>query len=181
MPIRGMRAEVIKSKKVIYHNDFSNSDWINFLPKGHIQLKNVLITPLIINDEVNGLMGFAGREGGFTHEEARISTTFAELASISLFNSQTLEALEKSEQKYKTLNNILEQKVEERTIELKESEEKIQNMITNISDVLLEAEPSGILTYISPQIKNIIGYQSEELIGLNFMDFVHIEDINSFK
>jgi len=181
MPIRGMRANVIKSKKTLYYNDFSDTDWINLLPKGHIPLKNILFAPLIINDGVKGLMGLANREGGFTEEEARLATTFAELASISLLNSQTLEALEKSEHKYKRLSNILEQKVEERTIELKESEEKIQNMITNISEVLLEAEPSGILTYISPQINNLIGYQSEQLIGLNFMDFVHLEDTNLFK
>ena len=181
MPIRGIRAEVIKSKKTIYHNDFSTSDWINFLPKGYIPINNVLITPLIINGEVKGLMGLTGRKGGFTNKEARIVTTFAELASISLFNSQTLEFLEKSEKKHKRLSNFLEQKVEERTIELKGSEEKIKNLINNISDVLLEAEPSGILTYISPQINNLIGYQSEVLIGLNFMDFVHLEDINLFK
>ena len=66
-------------------------------------------------------------------------------------------------------------------IKLKESEEKIQNLINNISDVLLEAEPSGILTYISPQIYNIIEYHSEELVGLNFMDFVHLDDKNRFK
>jgi len=181
MPIRGMLAKVIKSKKILTQNDFSNTDWINFLPKGHIPLKNVLIVPLIINNEVNGMMGLTRREGGFTDEEARIATEFAELASISLFNSQTLESLEKSEQKYRRLSNILEQKVEERTIELKESEEKVQNMITNISDVLMEAKASGILTYISPQIKNIIGYQLEELIGLNFMDFIHLEDLSAFK
>ncbi|KKL69371.1 hypothetical protein LCGC14_2115620, partial [marine sediment metagenome] len=181
MPIRGILAKVIKSKKTLYHNDFSNTDWINLLPEGHIPINNVLIAPLIINNEVNGLMCLTGREGGFTDEESRIATEFAELASISLFNSQTLESLEKSEQKYKTLSNILEQKVEERTIELKESEEKVQNMITNISDVLMESEPNGILTYISPQIKNIIGYQSKELIGLNFMDLIHLEDISAFK
>ncbi len=181
VPIRGIHGEVIKSKKTLYQNNFSNSDWINFLPEGHIPVNNVLFAPLIINDEVKGLMGLVNREGGFTEEEARLATAFAELASISLLNCQMLESLEKSERKYKRLSNILEQKVEERTIELKESEEKIQNMITNISEVLLEAEPSGILTYISPQINNIIGYQSEQLIGLNFMELIHLEDVNSFK
>jgi len=66
-------------------------------------------------------------------------------------------------------------------IKLKESEEKIKNLINNISDVLLEAEPSGILTYISPQIHHIIEYHSEELIGLNFMEFVHLDDMSLFK
>ncbi len=181
MLIRGMRAEVIKSKKTMYYNDFSTSDWIKFLPKGHVPLKNVLIAPLIINDEVKGLMGLTREEREFTDEESRIVTAFAELTSISLFNSQTLKSLEKSEQKYRRLSNILEQKVEDRTIKLKESEEKIQNLINNISDVLLEAEPSGILTYISPQINNLIGYQSEELIGLNFREFVHLKDLNLFN
>ncbi|KKL54027.1 hypothetical protein LCGC14_2269520, partial [marine sediment metagenome] len=181
MPIRGIQAEVIKSKKTIYHNDFSTSDRINFLPNGYIPISNILFSPLIINDEVKGLMGLANREGKFTEKEVRIATTFAELASISLFNCQTLEALEKSEKKYRRLSSILEQKVEERTIKLKKSEEKIQNVINNISDVLLEAEPSGILTYVSPQINNLIGYQSEVLIGLKFIDFVHLEDRNLFK
>ena len=181
MPVRGMQAEIVKSKKTIYYNDFMTSKWKDFLPKGHIHIRNVLIAPLVIGDDVKGFMGLANKEGGFNKEDARLATTFAEIASISLFNTQTLESLENSEQKYKRLSNILEQKVEERTIELKESEEKIQNLITNISDVLFEADPNGLITYISPQIKNIIGYQSGELLELNLADFVHNEDIHYFK
>ncbi len=39
MPIRGLRGEVYAQGKALYENDFVNSKWINFLPKGHVALK----------------------------------------------------------------------------------------------------------------------------------------------
>ncbi len=32
MPIRGLRAEAYHSNKTVYHNDFMNSEWIDFMP-----------------------------------------------------------------------------------------------------------------------------------------------------
>ena len=81
-----------------------------------------------------------------------------------------------SEKKLKILNNELEQKVELRTYELKNSEEKIQNLINNISDVLMEGDIEGIITFISPQIYDIIEHQPKELIGIEFLELIHSEE-----
>lgn len=83
------------------------------------------------------------------------------------------EKLKLSKKKLKMLNKELEQKVEERTKDLRESEEKYRNVINNISDVLMEGNIHGMITYISPQICDIIGYQPKELIGLKFFKFLH--------
>jgi GAF domain-containing protein len=42
-------------------------------------------------------MGLANKEGGFTEEDARMASAFADLAAIALQNSKTLELLETSE------------------------------------------------------------------------------------
>jgi len=136
MPIRGMRGEVVKSKKPLYNNNFPETDWLRFMPNGHVDLENVLFTPLIINDEVLGLMGMANKPGGFTEEDAKLAMAFTEFVSIALQNSQMLESLENSEQKYKILSQELEQKVIERTKKLKKSEELFRNQSQFLNNIL---------------------------------------------
>ena len=36
MFIRGLRAEAYKSVQTVFHNDFANSKYANFLPEGHL-------------------------------------------------------------------------------------------------------------------------------------------------
>ena len=42
MPIRGFREQVYLSSKAAYCNDFSKTDWMKAMPKGHVTLDNVL-------------------------------------------------------------------------------------------------------------------------------------------
>ncbi len=64
---------------------------------------------------------------------------------------------------------------------LRESEEIARNIINNISDVLMEGNIDGTITYISHQIYDINGYQSKELIGFNFLEFIHPEEKNIYE
>ncbi|MCJ7565179.1 MAG: PAS domain S-box protein, partial [Candidatus Aminicenantes bacterium] len=59
---------------------------------------------------------------------------------------------------------------------LRESEKKYRNLVESISDVIYAINSSGVLTYISPVVKNILGYEPDELIGRKFLEFVHKED-----
>jgi len=122
MPIRGLRAEAYKSAKVAIENDFPQSQWQKFSPKGHVQLKNVLFAPLIIEQRVVGVIGLANKTGGFTKRDAEMAIAFGELASIALANSKLLAILEKNEKELKLHSEHLETLVEERTKQLKDSE-----------------------------------------------------------
>ena len=59
MPVRGLREQAYINKQPIYENDFNNSEWVKYMPEGHVKLKNVLFAPLIINNQVVGLIGLA--------------------------------------------------------------------------------------------------------------------------
>jgi PAS domain S-box-containing protein len=59
---------------------------------------------------------------------------------------------------------------------LRKSEGKYRNLVESISDVVYAIDSSGVLTYISPVIKNMSGYEPDELIGRKFLEFVHKED-----
>lgn len=66
------------------------------------------------------------------------------------------------------------QKIEQK---LKESEEKYRFLINNIIDEVLEIDLDGNITYVSPQVFDILGYTPEEVIGTNALQFSHPEDI----
>ncbi|MHA2269611.1 MAG: PAS domain-containing sensor histidine kinase [Promethearchaeota archaeon] len=60
---------------------------------------------------------------------------------------------------------------------LRDSEMKYRNLILNIQDVIAEVDSEGNILYSSPQILDLLGYQSDEVIGLNFRSFIHPDDI----
>jgi PAS domain S-box-containing protein len=61
--------------------------------------------------------------------------------------------------------------------DLKISEKRYFNLINSILDVLLELSLDLTITYINPQVLEVFGYSSDEIIGKKSLDFVHPDDI----
>jgi PAS domain S-box-containing protein len=66
-----------------------------------------------------------------------------------------------------------------------ESEEKYRTLVENINDVIFKLDENGKFIYISPVIEYLFEYSMEEIVGKNFMDYVHPDDLGklleSFK
>lgn len=100
MPIRGLRAEAYKDGKVVFDNDFSNSEWMQYMPDKHVTLENVLFAPLKENGKSVGLIGLANKTGDFNDKDVRTITGLADLAAIALKQSLTRRALKESQQQF---------------------------------------------------------------------------------
>jgi GAF domain-containing protein len=113
MPIRGLRAEAYSTNKAVYHNDFMNSEWVDFMPSGHVILKNVMFAPLVIERKTVGIIGLANKALDFNDNDSKMATGFGELAAIALQNNRNLDeriAAEKQrEEVIKNLNKALSQ------------------------------------------------------------------------
>jgi len=186
MPIRGMRGEVVKSKKALYNNNFPETDWLQFLPNGHVDLECVMFIPLIINDDVQGLMGMANKPGGFTEEDINLASAFAEFVSVALQNSQLLESLEKSEKRYKNFSQVLGEKIIERTKKLKESEKKFKLLYENAPLGYQSLDDKGNILIVNQSWLEFFGYPKDEVIGKwigEFMDpeYLKVLDTNFQK
>ncbi len=103
MPVRGLRADAYSTGNCVFENEFQNSEWVEFLPEGHIGLDNVMFAPLNIEGKTIGIMGFSNKVNGFTEGDALLVSAFADLAAVSLQNSWNIEKLQKSEEKYRNL------------------------------------------------------------------------------
>lgn len=113
MPIRGLRAEAYKFNKAVYQNDFMNNEWVNFLPKGHVILNNVMFAPLVLDGKTVGIIGLANKTSDFNDNDAKMAAGFGQLAAIALQNSRNLDerihAEKQREKVIKDLKNALSQ------------------------------------------------------------------------
>ncbi len=58
---------------------------------------------------------------------------------------------------------------------LKESEHKLDSIITTIPDIIYRLDPNGMISFISEGIRRY-GYKSTELIGKSMMSLIHPQD-----
>ena len=61
--------------------------------------------------------------------------------------------------------------------QLHESEERFRALIENASDMILTITANGNLNYVSPAALRITGYQANEVIGRNIVEFIHADDL----
>jgi PAS domain S-box-containing protein len=140
MPIRGLRGKVIREKQAIYLNNFSETVFVRFLPKGHTRLDSVIFAPLIIEKKVVGLLGLANKPGGFDDNDLRIVSAFAELAAISFNNSRILESLKSSEERYRSL-------------------------VQTAHDAIISIDSEGKINSWNKGAEDIFGYLTKEIVG----------------
>jgi len=59
---------------------------------------------------------------------------------------------------------------------LRESEERFRSLVEAMSDLVWETDTAGRLTYISPNVHDLLGYTPEEVLGKTFMELLSPEE-----
>ncbi|MDA3937422.1 MAG: ATP-binding protein [Actinomycetota bacterium] len=93
MPIRGLRAKAYDSAQVVYENELGSSEWVDYMPAGHVDVRNVMFAPLTVEGRVLGVMGLANKPTDYTEEDARIASDLGDLAAIALSRVRAEELL----------------------------------------------------------------------------------------
>ncbi|OYD15354.1 hypothetical protein CH333_05925 [candidate division WOR-3 bacterium JGI_Cruoil_03_44_89] len=80
------------------------------------------------------------------------------------------ELLTESEESRRSLLSILED-VKETQEALQISEERFQDIVVNTGDWIWETDEKGCYNYCSPVVKQVLGYECDEVLGKYFYDF----------
>jgi hypothetical protein len=91
MPIRGLREVAYRRGETTFDNAFAESEWMKFMPDGHVSLDNVMFAPIIIDGKAVGLLGLANSLNGFTERDALMASTFGEMTAVALRESRVKE------------------------------------------------------------------------------------------
>jgi PAS domain S-box-containing protein len=57
------------------------------------------------------------------------------------------------------------------------SEQRFRALVENASDIVAILEADGTISYESPAVKRVLGYEPEERVGTNVFDHIHSDDL----
>ncbi|MCK4782877.1 MAG: PAS domain S-box protein, partial [Desulfobacteraceae bacterium] len=61
---------------------------------------------------------------------------------------------------------------------LRQSEERLSQIVDNMLDMIAITDLNAIFTYVSPSNKKILGYEPEDILGKAVFEFVHPDDLD---
>ena len=192
MPIRGLVGEVLRTGKAEFDNLASTPAWSGSVPGGHVVLENVLFAPLALDGVTAGVLGLANKPGGFSDNDARLATAFAELAAVALLNSRT-------ERELREAHDALEARVLERTeelarandelrgeivdreraeIALRESEDRYRTFLQNFQGIAFRSTLGVAPVFFHGAVQSITGYSEAELLAgtPRWQEIIHPDD-----
>jgi PAS domain S-box-containing protein len=179
-PADGPLAEALRDRRTVRSNGVSPSQGSERRSAVPAASDNALFAPLVIRDEVMGVLCLSGKPGGFSDDDARLVTAFAEMASVALLNSRTLELLEKNQeileglvsertQQLQAANDSLHEEIVERRLteaELRISGKRFRDLFENVFDGVYETGAGRKFETVNSALVRMLGYDSkEEVIG----------------
>ncbi|HEY9006372.1 PAS domain S-box protein [Ohtaekwangia sp.] len=164
----------------------------------------VLIVPLITNEEVYGVLEFAGFRK-FDPSQVKFVQELSLILARTIFNikvnertrillAESQEMSNELKEKQEVLRQNAEemqatqeelqrsnQKLEEQIEEVNRTQKRMQLLLENASEVITIYEEDESIRYISPSVETILGYGQKEMIGKSDIDKVHPDHRTNFK
>ncbi|MBE9176275.1 PAS domain S-box protein, partial [Synechocystis salina LEGE 06155] len=83
--------------------------------------------------------------------------------------------LKEAQAELEAVNENLENRVKQRTVELEQSRAEFQRLVDDIGDQFLvfSHTPEGIFNYVSSGVETVFGLKSEDVLGKNWTDIVN--------
>lgn len=169
-PGEGLAGTVFQTGKPIIIDDYYNSE---YKVGGNLfdGLRGAIAVPLKIGEEIIGVYGLAYFDDKkFSEEDLKWLEDYASIASLAIdFSSNAQDKILSEKRAIESENRALE------------SEKRLSDLINNIQDVIFRLDTEGKLLYLSSPVKEILGYEPEEMIGKHFLDYIHPEDQEILK
>ncbi len=124
-----------KLKPVFYNTAFEEIP-----PFKENTISNILCAPLIIKDSADAVLCLANKQDNFTDNDIKMAQAFTELASVALLNSRTLQSLENSE-------------------------ERFRSVVQTASDAIISVDKYNNIVFWNRASEILFGYTFDEAIG----------------
>lgn len=164
----------------------------------------ILIVPLITNEEVYGVLEFAGFKK-FNSSQVKFVQELSVILARTIFNIKVNERTRKLLQESQEMSNELKEKqevlrqnaeemqatqeelkrsnqaLEEQVEEVNRTQKRMQLLLENASEVITIYEEDESIRYISPSVETILGYGQKEMIGKTDIEKVNPDHREIFK
>jgi PAS domain S-box-containing protein len=153
------------------------------------------ITSALEGNEASVDVYLPGGDGGYHFILKALPTVFEDGENGATLILSDITARVKAEEALRKERGDLEVRVKERTAELedeiakriayekalRESEEKYRYTIENVNDIVWEMGRDARFTYVSPKVRDILGYGPDHYIGHVITEFMPPEEVSEFS
>ncbi len=165
--------------------------------------ETLLIVPLITNEQVYGVLEFAGFEK-FSSRDVKFVEEISLITARTVFNIKVNERTRKLLNESQEMSNELQeqqevlrqnaeemqatqeelkrtnQQLEEQFDEVERTQKRMASLLENASEVITIYEDNGKIRYISPSVEKIFGYKQEDMIAKSDAQHIQGEGIMVF-
>ncbi len=203
---QGLAGQAAFEKKLIYRTEVPD-DYVTISSGilGDKKPNSLLVVPLISNDELQGVIELAAVSNTMRNKTIMLIEELSEIIAQTLFNlkiNNRTESLLKESQKLtndlKANEEVLRRNAKEmkhtqlelqrsnrnleaQFAEVEKGQKRMHSLLENASEVISIYDKDGIVRYVSPSVKNILGYGVNELIGKNTLVRGDLTIYNAFK
>ncbi|MBE2266971.1 MAG: PAS domain S-box protein [Anaerolinea sp.] len=130
-------------------------------------IRAALNTPILIDEECVGILAFGRTRADyeFTDEDAQHAILLAQMAAVAIDNAKLAAAAQ---------HEIDERKQTEEA--LRQSGERFRVIVSQMTDSVIVLDAKGRFTYVNPAFERELGLRSEDALGTNVVDHVHVDD-----
>ncbi len=107
-------------------------------------LRSAIIAPIMIVDEVAGLLALIDKPDGFSTVDSRFTEVFAELLALAMLNRRTINGLTEKEERAET---------------------KFRTLVEGLPDIVARFDKDLRHLYVSPVIEHLTGRPAEDYLG----------------
>ena len=153
----GPWCEAIRLKKaiIVNKNDIVNKQK-NMFPKGHLLLNNYIQVPVFDGEKIVAIACVGNKEKDYDELDVK-------QLSLLMYGMWQLIQRKKNEEL------------------IAESEERYRLIADNSNDIITEFDKDGIIVFVSPACKKILGYETSEITGRSVFKFIHKDDMPELK
>ncbi|MDI6756523.1 MAG: PAS domain S-box protein [Endomicrobiia bacterium] len=150
---QGVAGYAARVKKSYYTNDASSDP--RFFPEvdaaSGYTTRRILAVPVIESARLFGVVEALDKKTDFTDEDVSDLEEIVNLAKFVVFDKI-------------------------KGIKLERSEESYRELVESISDVIYTLDPEGLITYVSPAIRTLLGYAPADVVGRHYSKLLHPDD-----
>lgn len=136
----GVWVDCVREHRPIIHNDLVSLKHLEGLPHGHVPINRMLTVPIVRGSLIVAILGVGNKSVDYKDWEISAVARLADLAWDVVERKRMEEALRQSEERYRTV-------------------------VESVYDCVWEVNDRTRYTYMSPRVREMLGYEPEEVIG----------------
>ena len=189
----GLWGWVLNNQEPLLTNSPSQEPMSTGTPQGHIPISRFLSAPAMIGDRLVGQIALANSERDYTERDLGLVQRMATLYAIAIQRNQAEEALQKAHAE-------LEERVEERTLELMQANEQLKReieirrrvekeirraeeqyrlLVQNLPSIVYKGYKDWSVEFFDSKVESLMGYKVDDFHSqrLKWRDLIVEEDL----